>query len=128
MTDVPQAPRPINEIASYHAHVYYDPASTRPEAERLRTWLDQRFPVTLGRWHDAKVGPHDQSMYQVAFSVEDFARFHDPIMYEDMGIVESQRPELLPLDLHAELHLRCDRITVAYRQWLKALGMRYGTS
>jgi phenylpropionate dioxygenase-like ring-hydroxylating dioxygenase large terminal subunit len=66
--------------------------------------------------------------YAKQISVEDFARFHDPIMYEDMGIVESQRPELLPLDLHAELHLRCDRITVAYRQWLKSLGMRYGTS
>jgi hypothetical protein len=30
--------------------------------------------------------------------------------------------ELLPLDLQAELHLRSDRITVAYRKWLKQLG------
>jgi phenylpropionate dioxygenase-like ring-hydroxylating dioxygenase large terminal subunit len=66
--------------------------------------------------------------YATEISLEEFSRFQDPIMAEDVGVVESQRPELLPLDLHAELHLRCDRITVAYRQWLKALGLRYGTS
>jgi aromatic ring-cleaving dioxygenase len=74
MTDLPQhpAPRSLSEIASYHAHVYYDPASTRPEAGRLRAWIDERFSVTLGRWHDVKVGPHGQAMFQVAFASEVF--------------------------------------------------------
>ena len=73
MTDLAEVPRPTSEIASYHAHVYYDPASTRGEAERLRQWIGERFVVTLGRWHDVKVGPHDQAMYQVAFACEVFA-------------------------------------------------------
>jgi aromatic ring-cleaving dioxygenase len=63
----------IEGIASWHAHVYYDPATTRDSAAALREDIAARFAVTLGRWHDVKVGPHPQAMYQIAFNNEVFA-------------------------------------------------------
>lgn len=65
--------------------------------------------------------PHDQP-------AEELRRYQDSITLQDIPIVEAQRPELLPLDLQTELHLRSDRTAIAYRQWLKKLGLRYGTA
>ncbi|MCU1428256.1 MAG: Rieske (2Fe-2S) iron-sulfur domain protein [Actinomycetia bacterium] len=44
------------------------------------------------------------------------------IFLPDQEIVESQRPERLPLDLLEELHLPFDRFAVAYRRQLQAIG------
>lgn len=52
----------------------------------------------------------------------------DRIVKQDIAIVESQRPELLPLDLQAELHLRSDRTAIEYRKWVTALGLSFGTA
>jgi len=60
-------------IRGWHAHIYYD-AATRPDAERLREAIGAGFEVQLGRWHDEPVGPHPNSMYQVAFAVAEFPR------------------------------------------------------
>jgi phenylpropionate dioxygenase-like ring-hydroxylating dioxygenase large terminal subunit len=59
---------------------------------------------------------------------EDFAAWQGKIFGQDQPILESQRPELLPLDLQAELHLRSDRTAIAYRKWLKELGLSFGTA
>ena len=61
-------------------------------------------------------------------SDEQTRQFEDMITPQDIPIVESQRPELLPLDLQAELHLRSDRTAIAYRRWLKELGLTFGTA
>ena len=53
--------------------------------------------------------------------------FEDMVVSQDMTIVESQRPQLLPLDLQAELHLRSDKTALAYRKWLGQVGLSFGT-
>ena len=62
-------PADPSAIRLYHAHVYYQPGS-RDHAAWLREEIGRRFAVALGRWHDALVGPHTRSMYQVAFAPE----------------------------------------------------------
>jgi len=59
---------------------------------------------------------------------EELLRFQDRVTEQDRAVVESQRPELLPLDLQAELHLRSDRMAIAYRKWLRESGFTYGTA
>jgi aromatic ring-cleaving dioxygenase len=63
-------------IEHYHAHVYYGPGSSREHALLLRERVAAAFPAaTLGRWHDAPVGPHTRSMYQIAFPSQLLATF-----------------------------------------------------
>ena len=66
--------------------------------------------------------------YETPQTDAEIRAFEDRVVAEDIPIVESQRPELLPLDLQAELNLRSDRMSIAYRQWLRAQGLRYGTA
>ena len=74
-------------INHYHAHVYYDPASTRDRAAGLRQSVASAFPeVTLGRWHDEHVGPHLQSMYQLAFPCASFGSFVPWLMLNRVGL------------------------------------------
>jgi aromatic ring-cleaving dioxygenase len=74
-------------IRHYHAHVYYDPGATRDRAARLRERMAATFPdAVLGRWHDEPVGPHPQSMYQIAFPTELLASFLPWLMLNRDGL------------------------------------------
>jgi len=66
-------PRPISDIESYHAHVYYD-AGSKAAATALYATIEAAFDVEMGRMHDRPVGPHPCWSYQVAFAPEVFGR------------------------------------------------------
>lgn len=56
----------------------------------------------------------------------DVLRRQDLVYTQDRDIVETQRPERIPLDLREELHHRTDRFGLEYRRWLRSLGITYG--
>ncbi len=99
-------------------------AKTTPKGTRMSIL----FPLT----------PHDErqttAWFYMAMSADagltdaEINDFNSAILAQDVPIVESQRPELLPLDLQAELHLRSDRSALAYRRWLGELGVSFGTA
>jgi len=57
-----------------------------------------------------------------------FCDFQDTIFYQDKAVLESQRPQCLPLDPSAEQHQPADKSSNVYRRWLKEIGLSYGTS
>ena len=85
-------------------------AASPVSATETRAWL-----VSV---HEDETAHTDQELYD----------FNMEILMQDTPIVESQHPKYLPLDPTAELHQRCDRMSVAYRRWLAAMGFGYGTS
>jgi vanillate O-demethylase monooxygenase subunit len=50
-------------------------------------------------------------------------QFERVIFGQDQRVVESQRPEAVPFDLAAELHLRFDAVAVAYRRAMREQGL-----
>ncbi len=88
------APADVAAIEEYHAHVYYDPATTRGNAESLRERIAKEFPhAKLGRWHDEEVGPHPGSTYQVEFPATMLASFVPWLMLNRDGLNVLLHPE-----------------------------------
>ncbi len=52
--------------------------------------------------------------------------FQHTIFAQDQPILESQRPQCLPLDPRAELHTAADKASSVYRRYLKASGITFG--
>ena len=81
-------------ITGYHAHVYYDPASSRELAALLRERVAAIFPdARLGRWHDQPVGPHPQAMFQIAFAADRLAAILPWLMLNRSGLTILVHPD-----------------------------------
>jgi len=122
-------PDGTGKAALVNYHYWVDGPLT---AGLIKTHGDHRFGIL------AQVAPVDEDTcesrlimslnYGHEIPSEELIRFQDRVSEQDRVVVESQRPELLPLDLQTELHLRSDRMAIAYRKWLSALGFTYGVA
>jgi phenylpropionate dioxygenase-like ring-hydroxylating dioxygenase large terminal subunit len=59
-------------------------------------------------------------------SDEKLQDFQHTIFTQDQPVLESQRPQRLPLDLRAELHTAADKASSAYRRFLRTSGITFG--
>ena len=66
-------------------------------------------------WHVARNYSFDQPD-------DEFVQFQVDVVAQDRPIVESQRPERIPAEITAELHVHDDRVSVAWRRLLHRLG------
>jgi phenylpropionate dioxygenase-like ring-hydroxylating dioxygenase large terminal subunit len=115
------------------AQVSYTYEATRPlTASFLKTNGDQRFyiydMVTPVAERESLAWAIMALNYADDVPDETIRAFQDSVTQQDLPVVESQHPELLPLDLQAELHLRSDRAAIGYRQWLRKIGLTYGVN
>jgi DOPA 4,5-dioxygenase len=110
--------RRVAEIASYHAHIYFDPEAQKADALAIREAAGKRFSVRLGTIWDWPVGPHSKAMYQIAFEPALFATLVPWLMLNNRGLsilihpntTNQKRDHLLdavwigaPLELHGEV-------------------------
>jgi DOPA 4,5-dioxygenase len=75
----------MTRIHGYHAHVYYA-AETQPVAERVRRALAERFPVELGAFGGAQVGPHPVPQFQIIFTEAQFQHVVPWLMLNREGL------------------------------------------
>lgn len=80
------AVRRVAEVASYHAHVYFEPESQRGDALAIREAAGERFAVRLGSVRDGPVGPHSQAMFQIAFEPALFGTLVPWLMLNNRGL------------------------------------------
>ena len=60
-------------------------------------------------------------------SADDYlVQWQQSIFLQDRTILENQRPLRLPLAPRAELPIRADAMSTAYRKWLQGHGLTYG--
>jgi phenylpropionate dioxygenase-like ring-hydroxylating dioxygenase large terminal subunit len=92
--------------------------------ERGMVYFFASSPVTAGRCTGYVIIGRNYNLEQDDQVIRDF---EDTIFGQDQVVVESQRPDRVPFDLAAELHLKFDAVAVAYRKAMRAHGLATST-
>ena len=111
-------------VVDYWSTVGNYPASAGYRAPEGFQWL-RRFEMNAASPVSSRVtrmfAPIARN-FDLHVPVEEVYAFNLRVFEEDRLMVESQRPETLPLDLTLEAHIPADRSSIAYRRGLKRLG------
>lgn len=119
------------------AQVEYTYEVTGPYSAVL-TKVPEPGSTRLANWQEAiglficPVGPeHCRLWFRLAVadhesSDEVLRAFQHTIFTQDQPVLQSQRPKRLPLDARSELHTSVDRLSAAYRRYLKRLNITFG--
>ena len=70
----------------YHAHIYYDPQTTRATAEHVCAIIGEKFQVEFGGFRDEPVGLHPVSNVQVIFKPDQFQPVVEWLMFHREGL------------------------------------------
>ena len=92
-------------------------------SERGMVYFFASQPLAAGRCAGYVVIGRNYNLGQPDQVIQEF---EDTIFGQDQVVVESQRPERVPFDLAAELHLKFDAVAVAYRKAMRAHGLAAG--
>jgi vanillate O-demethylase monooxygenase subunit len=94
--------------------------SIRAPDQRVLNVYDLASPVTA---RQSRVFMLLSRNYSLEDPTAPAIEFQSLVNQEDVPVVEDQYPEDLPLDLREEVHISADRMAVAYRRRLSALGL-----
>ena len=70
----------------YHAHLYYDPTSTRAVAEGVCAALGAQCQVEIEAFRDTPRGPHPRANVLVIFTPDQFAQVVPYLMVHRAGL------------------------------------------
>lgn len=141
--------KPHDELWATECSFFQPQAAMSAEAGQL-SWYEYRVPapcvtvlyktcpVVEGAWDlvGIFVQPREEAVCDVhtfmlvfdeTSTDESLIHFQQMIFLQDRSILENQRPPGLPLDTGAEMAIRADKSSMAYRRWLRNKGLQFGT-
>jgi phenylpropionate dioxygenase-like ring-hydroxylating dioxygenase large terminal subunit len=111
----------VYRVPHPHAALLYKSAPQQPERMDMIALIVQAID------QEHVIGHLFGSFIDTVNSDSAIRIFAQLIFAQDKPILENQLPKRLPLDLRAEVPVRGDAASVAYRRWLHRLGVTYGT-